>query len=187
MARFTTIVTVISHLATELVMDTARAAANVSGVVLPTEDAEQPSDRRAAAWADAERHKSVYTLTDFDPLQPVIEAWAARLQGRDNDLAIVAGLATGALAEYVLVTEELDEPVVHWYLGLLKTMAPQRIIAITPTPGSILDALSHLRPERAFPDAATVARAALSYVPTSLSAPDHAGQRVLSEAVSPIH
>jgi hypothetical protein len=169
--RFTTIVSVISPAAGEIVDAVAAGAANVTAVRQAHVEAGGEPSRRRLAWAEAARGRNIYTLVDFDPAQPLVDAWVARLGGDPHAMDTVSGVVgQGGLAEYFLVADDVAGERVHWYHGLLHSLAPRRVVPIESRPASVVDSLAHLRPSPPFPDAATLVRAALSYVPTGLSA-----------------
>lgn len=173
MARFTTIIAMVADRATELVHAVEEDATNVTAVRIDDQPFETVSDRRRAAWADAERRRNVYTITDFDPLAPLLEAWAKRLGGdahaMDSALALVD---RRALPEYVFVDDTLEDDSIHWYLGLLRGFSVNRVVPVSPTPWAVINALGHLRSGPLFPTSAGVVAAALDYVPTGLAKGD---------------
>lgn len=182
MKRFTTIVVLVSPRAAELVSDVAADAKNVTAVRIADAEGANEAERRRDAWSEARRRRNVYTLIDFDPLTELIEAWADRLRGRDQSLeAAIGTVAEDSLAEYVLVADDVAGEIVHWYHGLLRRFAPRRVLTVTSHPASILDALAHLEPSPAFPKGDVIARAALEYVPTEISAESMVTRTLVSD------
>ncbi|MDP8958428.1 MAG: hypothetical protein M3N51_04340, partial [Actinomycetota bacterium] len=95
MRSVTTLVAVVGERATHAATQAAQAAGNVSmepvGDVPP-----QPTEaieRMREVWRRAQRHGSIYTLVDADPLGPVVRQWAARLEGQAHDLEVAIGLS----------------------------------------------------------------------------------------------
>lgn len=177
MARFTTIVALIGQDTGPLVSAVADAATNVGAVLLRDFAAEEPRIRMRVAWREAQRRKTIYTLTDFDPMQPVVDAWAARSKGIEHDLPLEVGaIERMELPEYLLVTEDLQGEIVHWYHGLMHGYSSRRVLAVARLPQAVHGALEHLRADRPFPSAEIVARAALDFVPTDLSRSSDSGR-----------
>lgn len=182
MPRFTTVVAVISDDARELVSAVDENAANTTAVRLADFEGAEDADQRRIAWSEATRRRNVYTLIDFDPLTPLVEAWVARLQGRTDALdAAPALVEPDSLAEYFLIADDVEGDVLHWYHGLLRGFAPRRVVAIRPNPTSIMEALAHLKAAPAFPSADAIARTALEYVPTGLSTGEETPPAILLE------
>lgn len=170
MARFTTIVAVIGPDAGPLVAASAHQATNVGAVRLEDFEHEDTRVRLRLAWSEAQRRKTIYTLTDFDPMQPVVDAWAARSSGGDHRLSLEVGLSERTeLPEYVLITDDVGGETVHWYHGLLHGFASKRVLTVRRSPEAILGTLEHLRSDRAFPTADVVSQEALDFAPTRLS------------------
>ncbi len=170
MARFTTIVAVIGQEVGPLVSALADKATNVGAVLLDDHGADDVRERIRLAWREAQRRKTIYTLTDFDPMQQIVEAWAARSRGDDHQLSLEIGLVERLeLPEYLLVTGDVADETVHWYHGLLHGFASRRVLAVQRSPEAIQGVLEHLRSDRPFPAADVVSRAALDYAPTRLS------------------
>ena len=170
MARFTTIVALVAPEATELVRAVERDATNVSSISAEDRRFDTAPERRRAAWADAERGRNVYTLTDFDPLEPLVDAWTRRLDGETHALDAAGALVeTHTLPEYVLLDDAIDDSSVHWYLGLLRGYSPNRVVPVRPDPSAVVEALGHLRSGPAFPSPGELARAATEYVPTGIT------------------
>jgi hypothetical protein len=132
-------------------LDGARAS-NVR--VLRTDAEASLLDRAVAACAEAGHTAAPYLLHDADPLAAVADAWARRFDGTgvagDLEIAVAATLSrwraqTLDLPDYYLVAdpEALGATERHWYLGVLATAAPARVVALRPaTP--IVDQLAGL-------------------------------------------
>ena len=177
MARFTTIVALIGQDTGPLVSAVATRATNVGAVLLRDFEPEEPRNRLRLAWREAQRRKAIYTLTDFDPMQPVVDAWAQRSTGHEHDLSLeVASTAKMELPEYLFVTDDLEGELVHWYHGLMHGYSSRRVVTVERLPEAIHSALEHLRADRPFPNADVVARAALDFAPTRLSRSTDSGK-----------
>jgi hypothetical protein len=176
MMRLTTIVAVVADNARDLVEAVAGDATNVTAVLQETPDQLDPGRLKSSALRRAEAGNNVYTLIDFDPMAAVVDAWVARLGGKENHLDVEVGrIGAVALPEYFLVADDIDDARVHWYHGHLNSYAPRRVVTIEPSPPAIHRRLSHLRSDRAFPTADVIARAALDYSPTTLSSTETDG------------
>ncbi|MBO0694366.1 MAG: hypothetical protein J2P58_15785 [Acidimicrobiaceae bacterium] len=117
-------------------------ASNVRVLRLP---ADIPAlDRAVEAAAEARRTTAGYFLHDADPLARVADAWAARFEGSgiagDLEVAVaetVARWRTRALdlPDYYLLDdpESLSPLRRHWYLGLLGSAAPARVVTLPPS------------------------------------------------------
>jgi hypothetical protein len=135
-------------------------AANVR-VVRP--DADAPAlDRAVMAWEQARRTSMPYLLHDADPLAWVADAWARRFQERgsagDLEVAVAETLARWRarsldLPDYYLLTdpEDLTPILRHWFLGLLGSAAPSRVIT-GRADAAVVDQLADLRPGPWWPD-----------------------------------
>lgn len=160
-----------------LVSAVASSATNVGSVLLGDFEPEESRIRLRLAWREAQRRKTIYTLTDFDPMQPVVDAWAARSTGDVHELPLeVASTARMELPEYLLVTDDLEGELVHWYHGLMHGYSSRRVVTVERLPEAIYGALEHLRADRPFPNAEIVARAALEFAPTDLSRSTDSGR-----------
>lgn len=107
-------------------------------------DADAPAlDRAVAACERARSTASPYLLHDADPLAAVADAWARRFEGRgamgDLEVAVAETLARWRvrsldLPDYYLVVdpEALSPTLRHWYLGVLGSAAPARVVASRP-------------------------------------------------------
>ena len=166
MARFTTIVALVADRADEVVAAVEAGATNVSAVRAP---GDATSDIRSA-WSDAERRRNVFTLTDFDPHAGLVDAWVRRLGGERHAMdAGEALLLVDSLPEYYFVDEAIEDDRVHWYLGMLRSMSPRRVVPVGADPGSVIAALTHLAAGPALPGAKALLRKAAGYVPTGLT------------------
>ena len=134
-------------------------AANVVGLVVPPDD--PPLDRAVAAWNDATRAHAPYFVHDADPLAAVADAWV-RLYDEHGprgelEVAVSETLARWRpgsieLPDYYLVLDaETWAPTRrHWYLGVLHTAAPARVVPVAA--GDAEAALAHLGAGRWWPD-----------------------------------
>jgi hypothetical protein len=135
-------------------------AANVR-IVRP--DLEAPAlERAVVAWDQARRTSTPYLLHDADPLAWVADAWSRRFEGQGNagdlEVAVTETLARWRarsldFPDYYLLAdpEGLDPILRHWFLGLLASAAPSRVVALRPG-ASVVDELADLRPGPWWPD-----------------------------------
>jgi hypothetical protein len=149
-------------------------AANVS-VVRPDPELGD-LDRAATAWDQARRTTAPFLLHDADPLVLVAQAWARRFDGTgpagELEVAVTETLRRWRarsleLPDYFLVVDpEAFTPTIrHWYLGVLGSAAPVRVVpldrAVTdvlarlqsgpwwPELVQLLDGIDHVIPDRA--------------------------------------
>jgi hypothetical protein len=134
--------------------------ANVATLV-PEPDA--PSlDRAVAAWSAATRMHTPYFVHDADPLGAASAAWVRRFDERgpvgELEVAVtdtVARWRAGSieLPDYYLVLDaEAWTPTRrHWYLGVLHTAGPARVVPV-PDADEAGSALAHLSAGRWWPD-----------------------------------
>jgi len=145
----TTVVAVVGDGAAECVRRIG-GAVNVVPVSVDADD--PPLDRAVATWSEAARAHTPYLVHDADPLAAVGDAWVRRFdeQGPVGELevAIVETLArwrVGSLElpDYYLVldAEAWTATRRHWYLGVLHSKAPARVVPV-PDP----DAAAHMLP-----------------------------------------
>jgi hypothetical protein len=111
-------------------------------------------DRAVAAGQEAGHTAAAYLLHDADPVAAVADAWARRFDGTgvagDLEVAVATTLArwrAGSLdlPDYYLIAdpEGFAPTLRHWYLGVLASAAPARVVALRPaTP--IVDQLPEL-------------------------------------------
>jgi len=135
-------------------------AANVR-VLRPQPDA-PALDRASAAWEQARRTNAPYLIHDADPLASVAEAWARRFEGQgvagDLEVAIAETLARWRARSlelpdyYVVFDPEGFRPTLrHWFLGLLGSTAPTRVVTSQPAV-PVVASLAHLRTGPWWPD-----------------------------------
>jgi hypothetical protein len=146
----------------------ADAGSNVA-FEAPPSLAEDVLARSQAAWSlmdAARRRSSIYTLTDLDPLEPVVRAWAARLTGEEHDLETAIGLVRDEpVPDYYLVASDLEGDVVHWYLDHVYRLADRRVVPVATTVSAILRTVGRLPRGPELPLAPKLAEAARDYVP----------------------
>jgi hypothetical protein len=160
-------------------------AANVR--VLHTEADASPLERARAAAEQARRTTTPYLMHDADPLAWVAEAWARRFEGQgqagDLEVAVAETLARWRarsleLPDYYLVVdpEGIRPTLRHWFLGLLASAAPARVVTSRPSIPVVAN-LAKLHTGRWWPD--------LDHILADLDhvVPEQAGQLV--GAVSP--
>ncbi len=135
-------------------------AANVR--VLRTEADAAPLDRARAASEQARRTTTPYLLHDADPLAWVAETWAQRFEGQGTpgelEVAVAETLARWRarsleLPDYYLVVdpEGIRPTLRHWFLGLLASAAPARVVTSRPSL-PVVDNLAGLHTGRWWPD-----------------------------------
>ncbi len=111
--------------------------------VLRTDPDASLLDRAVTACAEAGHTATPYLLHDADPLAAVADAWTRRFDGTgvagDLELAVAATLARWRarsldFPDYYLVAdpEGFGPTMRHWYLGVLATAAPTRVVALRP-------------------------------------------------------
>jgi len=134
-------------------------ATNVGWVVPEPDD--PALDRAVAAWHDATHAHTPYFVHDADPLAAVAEAWVRLFdeQGPRGELEVVVGETIARwrpgsieLPDYYIVLDaETWLPTRrHWYLGVLHSAAPARVI---PAAGVVTDdTLTRLSAGRWWPD-----------------------------------
>jgi hypothetical protein len=127
-------------------------AANVVPVSVETDD--PPLDRAVATWSEAARGHSPYLVHDADPLAAVADAWVRHYDEQgpigELELAVAETLArwrVGSieLPDYYLVldAESWGATRRHWYLGVLHTAAPARVLPV-PDPDAAARTLPRL-------------------------------------------
>ena len=135
-------------------------AANVR--VLPPEEGAPAVERATRAWEQARRTNVPYLLHDADPLGWVADAWARYFDGLgavgELEVAVSETLARWRarsldLPDYYLVVdpEELPPTRRHWFLGVLGSAAPSRVVTSHPSQ-PLVDRLADLRPGPWWPD-----------------------------------
>ncbi len=98
-----------------------------------------PLERAAEAWSAARRVRSPYFVHDADPLGWVVDTWAAHFDGEgaagELEVAVsqtVRRWRAGSveLPDYYLVVapDEWGQTRRHWYLGVLASAAPSRVV-----------------------------------------------------------
>jgi hypothetical protein len=149
----TTVVAVVAPTGDPSPLERVRAA-NVRVIRPDTEAA--ALDRAVVAWEQARRTSTPYLVHDADPLAWVADAWAQRFQAGgsagDLEVAVAETLARWRarsldLPDYYLLTdpERLSPILRHWFLGLLGSAAPSRVV--NGRAGAlVVDQLANLRP-----------------------------------------
>jgi hypothetical protein len=119
-------------------------------------------DRAVEAWEQARRTSTPYLLHDADPLAAVADAWARRFREQDTagdlEVTVAETLARWRarsldLPDYYLLSdpEGLDPILRHWFLGLLGSAAPTRVV--TGRAGApVVDQLANLHAGPWWPD-----------------------------------
>jgi hypothetical protein len=120
-------------------------------------------DRAVAAWSEAARAHVPYVVHDADPLAEVASAWTDRWDGSDEvgrlEVAVAGVLQrwrarTLELPDYYLVVDpdELSTTARHWYLGVLATASPHRVVVTAPDVDEVVRTVRRLRAGRWWPD-----------------------------------
>lgn len=160
--RVTTLVALVGRDAANVAGGTAAAAANV------THERLAGADDPGAAWRRASAHGSIYTLLDADPLGAVVERWAARLGGGGDGLELAIGsLPEVGVPDYYFVDAGLDQPGLSWYLGLLESLSPRRVVPLQMAGKAVAGALAGLGYGPEFPPLRDLAAMARTYVPAA--------------------
>jgi hypothetical protein len=114
------------------------------------------------AWTEARRTTRPYLMHDADPLAWVADAWARRFDGHgaagELEVAVAETLARWRarsldLPDYYLIVdpEGFSPTLRHWFLGVLSSAAPTRVIAARPET-MLVDYVAELRPGPWWPD-----------------------------------
>lgn len=138
---------------------------------------EDPLARATEAWRAVSGSSRRFTLHDADPLAAVATGWAELYDHHRRGSLEVAVAALKAawradavdLPDYYLVmrADELTATLRHWYLGVLSTWAPARVIP-APSPASALAMLGRLPAARWWPPLAEVLAGIDELVPDAL-------------------
>jgi len=130
--------------------------------VLP--EADDPSiDRAVAAWRETAGAHLPFIVHDADPLAEVAAAWVDRWDGAGDvgrlEIAVQAVLqrwraGTLELPDYYLVVgpEELAATARHWYLGVLASAAPHRVVVTEDDHEALERSVRGLRAGRWWPE-----------------------------------
>jgi hypothetical protein len=119
-----------------------------------------------ATWDRAVRHRLIYTVVDVDPLAPVVMEWSRRLMGQQHELELAIGASNPPdPPDFYLVDEQLNHPLIDWYLGHLRDLSPGRVVPVKLDPDSISHALGSLGYGPSFPSGKELAASAREYVP----------------------
>ena len=123
-------------------------------------------DRLAVeAWGEAARAHVPFVVHDADPLAEVGSAWVDRWDGAGDvgrlEVAVQAVLqrwraGTLELPDYHLVVapDDLSRTARHWYLGVLASEAPHRVVVVDDDHEALARAVRRLRAGRWWPDLA---------------------------------
>jgi hypothetical protein len=170
-------------------------ASNVR-VVRPDASA-APLERAVMACSEARRTGASYCLHDADPLASVAQAWAGRFDREavagELELAVAATVTRWRarsleLPDYYLVidAEAVPPTMRHWYLGLLHSAAPARVVTASPAK-PVIGYLATLPSGRWWPPLDELLRGIDRVVPDQVAAPDIGAQSsgLLAPGVSP--
>ena len=171
----TTVVAVVGDGATECVRRVGEAV-NVVPVSVDADD--PPLDRAVATWSEAARVHAPYLVHDADPLAAVGDAWVRRFDEEgpvgELEVAVVETLArwrVGSLElpDYYLVldAEAWTATRRHWYLGVLHSKAPARVVPV-PDPDAAARMLPRLGAGAWWPDLDDLLRGIEQVVPDQL-------------------
>ena len=130
--------------------------------VLPDAD-EPPLDRAVAAWRQAAGAHVPYLVHDADPLAEVAAAWVDRWDGAGDvgrlEVAVQATLqrwraGSLQLPDYYLVVgaEALPATARHFYLGVLASAAPHRVVVTEDDHDVLVRTVRGLRAGRWWPE-----------------------------------
>ncbi len=130
--------------------------------VLPDAD-EPPLDRAVAAWRQAAGAHVPYLVHDADPLAEVAAAWVDRWDGAGDvgrlEVAVQAALqrwraGSLQLPDYYLVVgaEALPATARHFYLGVLASAAPHRVVVTEDDHDVLVRTVRGLRAGRWWPE-----------------------------------
>lgn len=111
----------------------------------------------------AGRSTATYVVHDADPLGAVGDAWAGFFEGTEPvgglEVAIETALAAlrtdrVVLPDYYVVLDPGDMPVTrrHWWLGVLASTAPTRVVPSHASAAAVADTLGRLSSGRWWPD-----------------------------------
>jgi hypothetical protein len=167
LAVYTTVIAVIAPVASDAAAHPLDGVQGANVRVVRTDTDASPFERSGMVWQEARRTAAPYLLHDADPLAPVAEAWARRFDGHgleghgvvgDLEVAVAATLARWRarsldLPDYYIVVdaEGLRPSLRHWFLGVLGSAAPNRVVTGRPSV-PVADHLAELRPGRWWPD-----------------------------------
>jgi hypothetical protein len=155
----TTVVAIVGRAAAACV-ERLGAAVNVVPVMVEAEH--PPLDRAVAAWAEAARAHSPYLVHDADPLAAVADSWVRRFdeEGPVGELEVAVSetlarwrVGSIEMPDYYLVLEAEAWTATrrHWYLGVLHTRAPARVVPV-PDPDAAARMLPRLGAGAWWPD-----------------------------------
>lgn len=155
----TTVVAVIGTAAGER----ARAVGEATNVLAVVPEEGPALERAGQAWREAMRTSRTYLVHDADPLAAVAAAWVAQWDGGGQRGALEVAVAEVTarwrsrvveLPDYYLVLdpEQLSPTARHWYLGVLRGVAPSRVVPLPDTATALERALTRLPSGRWWPD-----------------------------------
>lgn len=164
----------------------SREIGEATNVLAIVPDDAPPLQRAHAAWAAVTATSRTYAVHDADPLLAVATDWVALYDstGRRGDLETsVAGTVSRwrarsiELPDYYLVldAEALPATVRHWYLGVLRSKAPSRVVPVDATTAAVERALRQLPAGRWWPDLPELLDGIDRVVPDAVAADDASG------------
>jgi hypothetical protein len=132
-----------------------------------------------AAWREVAGAHVPFVVHDADPLADVADAWVDRWDGAGDvgrlEVCVQAALqrwraGTLDLPDYYLVVgaEELATTARHWYLGVLASAAPHRVVVTEDNHDVLVRAVRRLQAGRWWPDLDRLLRDADRRVPDQL-------------------
>lgn len=165
MRASSTLIAVIGANTGEVIRRVAAASLNV-GFEAVDEQGEARTESRREAWDRARQHGLIYTLVNADPLEPLVDEWAKRLEGESHELELAIASTSGTeLPDYYLVDEHLPPPRVDWYLANLGRLAPARVVPVAIEPERLAARLGALPYGAPFPSTEQIAATARDFVP----------------------
>jgi hypothetical protein len=173
----TTVIALIGPDASRRALEVGEAA-NVRAVV-PA--GQEPMERATEAWAGAVATSRTYVVHDADPLLSVVTDWAALYDGTGQRGELETSIADAVarwrsraieLPDYYLVldAETLPATIRHWYLGVLRDVAPARVVPVAGTAAAVERTLTHLPAGRWWPDMPEMLDGIDRVVPDAVSA-----------------
>lgn len=164
MASTSTLISVIGAQRDDAIAKVVGIATNVS-TVAPLDD-----ESELGRWRRATTLPPVYGLVGIDPLGPIVDAWARRLNGAQDDLELQIGLVgTPTTPDYYLVDIDLEAPHRSWYFEYVHSRAPARVLAVEMTPDAILRQIRTLPTGPAIPPVEDIRDGFRSFVPGTLA------------------
>lgn len=130
---------------------------------LEPSEAGDPVERASLTWRQVVATRRRFTVHAADPLAGVADAWVEFFEhrGAHGDIEVARSQVlerwrsgTLDLPDYYLVVDPagLGETRRHWYLGVLATCRPSRVVVVTGDEGAVLGGLRGLPAGPWWPD-----------------------------------